>query len=337
MTREIPFFKVNEKGILTIVVENETKRFNQTEVRLQWKTFSWTMKNAWTVISKQGKDFHISPLNAIGTKMKFFEFATEEDTKIVFDFRKQVKNGVKIDKQYFGMWLSIFLDTNLDETWFFPYLWKLKEKTRKELESILEKVYNKTVTIQKLKDFYYLDGLEKIEYWTINDLINEAISENNLNKIFSFILWIYYCGFAKIHTNGIVFQIPIRKLLTTHYTIVENAFEYLKRFFVFSLSTTNVLQISSKDGMFEQLFIRMKQALFQSSEENEEMREIDSFTSFIYKELEEDFSSMINWKKLTDNLTTEEKLKEFILSLWVENPYEAVDTFKRRKLKIHTK
>jgi hypothetical protein len=35
MTREIPFFKVNEKGILTIVVENETKKFNQTEVRLQ--------------------------------------------------------------------------------------------------------------------------------------------------------------------------------------------------------------------------------------------------------------------------------------------------------------
>jgi hypothetical protein len=67
--------------------------------------------------------------------------------------------------------------------------------------------------------------------------------------------------------------------------------------------------------LFEQLFIQIKQELFWSNKDNEEMREIDSFTSFIYKELEEDFSSMINWKKLTDNLTTEEKLKEFILSL----------------------
>lgn len=337
MTREIPLFKVNDKGLLTIVVENETKKFNQTEVRLQGKTFSSTMKNAWTVISKQGKDFHISPLNAIGTKMKFFEFATEEDTETVFDFRKQVRDGLVIDEQYLSMWLSIFLDTNLDETWFFPYLWKLNQKTRKELEIVLKKIYWNKVVIQKLKDFYYLDGLEKSEYWSINDLVNQAISENNLTKIFSFILWIYYCGFAKIHTNGIVFQIPIRKLLTTHYNIVENAFEYLKRFFVFSFSTTNVLQISSKDGMFEQLFLQIKQDLLNSSQENEEMKEIDSFTSMIYKELEEDFSSMINWKKLSDNLATEEKLKEFILSVWVENPYEVVDTFKRRKLKIHTK
>ncbi len=312
------YLKVDEKTwLLFIEVLNEINGVQRNEILLRWKTFSTLVPNNYTIISKGWKTMNISQFKKIGTKNKFFQFLTKEKTE---ELKKLVNTNLELKKDFFAMWLWIFIDYNVDEEQLLSYVHKPKDiETKREMIASILGNDHQIINDENSRYYYYLKGeyfdkyLKAWAYDYIERELKKAIEEKDWSWIFSFLFGLFIVGYAEVNDKWIVFQIPTKKMLFLKKKVVTDIFSFLREYFVFSMDVSWITQIASKSWLFEYLFLK-----------------------FYHKVLSWDTKDF-EWKKLNDNEQTKEELKKFILSVGAENWDEFVkNTFEEHYLLIHT-
>lgn len=328
--KEKVYLSLNEQNILSFDVfkEWEEPTIFANELTLKANTLNVKTKNTWTIISKTWKDGKIIQLKNLGVKNKFFQFATEEDTVLLNNFTRKInKWDFVLNKEYFSIGLGIFLDLDKEENEVHCYLYKFKNQQKEDLDEILKSVLWDwhCVAINQSSKFHYLEGeqfttIEEWGYEYIQSMISQAIEKQDLDAIFSFLFGLWVANYVEVNEKWIVFQIPTVKMLFTKKQFLLETFEYLRRFFVFSVSVGSTTQIASKDGLFEDLLIKVYRNVINNPIIINKSKGLDKTTE---------------WKKLVDNNQTKEVLKNILSLLELENP-EMIDELMARKLLIHT-
>lgn len=324
-----------DKNWILIIKANDNSIQNN-KINLTWKNFNFfDVENNWTIFLKWNKDFQIWQLKNLQSKNSLIRF-------INFDFEEEYQNilnwKIKFDLDYFEAWLSIFQDLDEEETNVLPYIYKLKEKEIEYVEELLElaykwheerKVFLSTIWKRWFKYFKsVLDEnwkshlIEKYSYKIIETMIDSAIQNHEIQKILSFLLWIYVNWFVKVdYITWIVFQIPLLKSLYLNKSIIYKLFSYLQKYFVLSESKWSVFQSASSDWEFEEIFHLFLSHVFKNSSQYTDLKKnltISKDTKFYFwwqytDNKESFFKKIISWSQ-------KERLFKFFDQLeWLEN------------------
>lgn len=323
-----------DKNWLLIIKANDDS-IQSKLINISWKTFNFfDVENNWTIFLKWNKDFQIWQLKNVQSKnclIRFINFDFEEEYQNILNWK------IKFDLDYFEAWLSIFQDLSEDESEILPFIYKLKKHEEKYVEELLNLAYlwneNRKVNIWtkwnlKFKFFQsVLDEnwkshlIEKYTYQVIEAMIDSSIQNHDIQKLLSFLMWIYVNWFIKVdYSNWIVFQIPLLKSLFLHKTIIYKIFSYLQKYFSLSESKWSIFQSASSDWDFEEMFNIFLSKVFKNSSQysNWTSKTYPADTKFCFWWLYTDNKKCFYKKILSESM--KERLFNFFNEIdWLEN------------------
>ena len=339
---------VLDNNWIVIIQANDGSIQNKT-INCTWKTFRFfNIENNWTIYLKSNNTFQIWQLKNLQSKDSLIRFVTFDFEE---EYQKILQCDIDLDLNYFEAWLSIFQDLDDTESETLPFLYRLKKNEEEYVQELLDLAYQwneerKVIitTNENTKFKYFKSNLDSnwtsyltstYTYNTINTMLDEAINNHNIQKILSFLIWLYLNWFIKVdYKNWIVFQIPLLKSLYLHKTIIYKVFSYLQKYFSLSDSQWSVFQSWSTDWEFETMFNLFLSTIFKDSSQystwNKELETNDNLCFWWY------FTD--NTEKFFKKRFLNQKKEEFFQFLdtitWLENKYEFIQWIQNMHIKI---